>query len=156
MKAKFKNWFIITFLLLSMSGIATSIQAQNDAPQNAANDKKERVEALRIAYLTNRLNLSAEEAQRFWPIFNQYKGDLKTLRQNFHPKGATIQLTADQELEFEQKKLDLKKRYKPQFESTIGKEKVNRLVTAEEDFKKELMRIMRERRDARGPKPAMR
>jgi len=156
MKTKFTRWLNVVILWLSMTGINTSIQAQNNAPQNADGDKKERVEALRVAYLTNRLNLSADEAQRFWPIFNQYRGDLKTLRQNFHPKGNNAQLTADQELEFEQKKLDLKKHFKPQFESTIGKEKVNRLVTAEDDFKKELMRIVRNRRDLRGQKQDLR
>jgi hypothetical protein len=42
--------------------------------------------------------------------------------------------------------LDLKKRFKPQFEQAIGKEKLNLLMQVEEDFKRELMKAMQERR----------
>ena len=36
-----------------------------------------RLEALKIAYITKRLDLSPEEAQKFWPIYNQYAEELK-------------------------------------------------------------------------------
>jgi uncharacterized protein YaiL (DUF2058 family) len=80
-------------------------------------------------------------------VYNAYRGDMKTLRQNFKAddKDGTP-LTADQQLEFEQKKLDLKKRFKPQFEQAIGKEKLNLLMQVEEDFKRELMKAMQESR----------
>ena len=47
-----------------------TIQAQNG----------NRLEALKIAYITNKLNLSPEEAQKFWPIYNQYSLELKVAR----------------------------------------------------------------------------
>lgn len=155
MKIKFEKYKPVLFFVILLNISYSRIFAQPNAEQNGES-RKERVEALRVAYITNRLNLTSEEAQKFWPIFNQYKSDLRTLRHNFHPKDAEVPLTADQQLEFDQKKLDLKKKYKPQFESAIGKDKVNLLVTAEEDFKKELMRIMKNRRDGREPRPANR
>jgi hypothetical protein len=155
MKIKFEKYKPVLFFIILLSISCSQIFAQPNAEPNGES-KKERVEALRVAYITNRLNLTSEEAQKFWPIFNQYKSDLRTLRHNFHPKDAEAPLTADQQLEFDQKKLDLKKKYKPQFESAIGKDKVNLLVTAEEDFKKELMRIMKDRRDGREPRPVNR
>ncbi|MFN8278389.1 MAG: hypothetical protein U0T84_12975 [Chitinophagales bacterium] len=139
------NWFFVIVLLVGYSAMA-----QTPAPAGGEGGARhERVEALRVAYITNQLQLSPEEAQRFWPVYNQFHHDLRTLRQNFGGKGAD--LTADQQLEFEQKKLDLKKRYKPQFEQCIGKEKVNRLARTEENFKRDLVRVLRERREG-GPR----
>jgi hypothetical protein len=133
---------LINILFLSFALSAT-------AQQNQAQDRgrHERVESFRIAYITEHLKLTPEEAQRFWPVYNAYRGDMKTLRKNFKAddKDGTP-LTADQQLEFEQKKLDLKKRFKPQFEQAIGKEKLNLLMQVEEDFKRELMKAMQERR----------
>lgn len=133
---------LINILLLSLVFTAT---AQQRPPQDKG--RHERVESFRIAYITEHLKLTPEEAQRFWPVYNAFRADMKTLRQNFKAddKDGTP-LTADQQLEFEQKKLDLKKRFKPQFEQAIGKEKLNLLMQVEEDFKRELMKTMQERR----------
>jgi len=118
-----------------------------------AQKPREKVEAMRIAFITNRLDLSPEEAKLFWPIYNNYRHDLTTLRRNFFPMddGTDPHLDAERQLDFEQKKLDLKKKYTVQFAQVIGKEKVNKLVSAEEDFKRLLMQTIRNRRQ-QGPR----
>jgi len=125
----------LLFIVLSSSAFAQS-------------SPKEKVEAMRVAFLTNRLELSPEEAKQFWPIYNSYRHDLAQLRRSFYPHddGSDAHLDANRQLEFEQKKLDLKKQYLPQFEQVIGKAKLNKLVSAEEDFKRLLMETMRNRR----------
>jgi Spy/CpxP family protein refolding chaperone len=35
-------------------------------------EKKEKIKALKVAYITEELNLTSEEAQKFWPIYNTY------------------------------------------------------------------------------------
>lgn len=112
---------------------------------------KEKVEAMRVAFITNRLELTPEQAKQFWPVYNSYRHDLTQLRHNFFPneEGPNSHLDADRQLEFEQKKLDLKKQYKPQFEQILGKAKLNKLVNAEEDFKRLLIQTMRNRRQQR-------
>jgi len=117
----------------------------------AQSTTKEKVEAMRVAFITNRLELRPEEAKQFWPIYNSYRHDLTQLRRSFFPKddGSDPHLDANRQLEFEQKKLDLKKQYLPQFEQVIGKAKVNKLVSAEEDFKRLLIQTMRNRREQR-------
>lgn len=116
---------------------------------NAQANQREKVESMRVAFITHRLNLTPEESKQFWPIYNNYRHDLTTLRRNFYPmdNGTDPHLDADKQLEFEQKKLDLKKRYKSEFEQVLGKEKLNLLVGAEEDFKKMLVQIVRNRRE---------
>jgi len=133
--------------LLLIIGVAFYTATFAQQPQNPEK-RSERVEAMRVAFITKRLNLSPEEAQRFWPVYNKFRADLKTLRKNYRQSEQDGEpLTADERLEFEQKKLDLKKNYKPQFEEVVGKEKFNLLMNAEEDFKRELVQIMRERRE---------
>jgi hypothetical protein len=116
---------------------------------NAQANQREKVESMRIAFITHRLNLTSVESKQFWPIYNSYRHDLTTLRRNFYPMddGTDPHLDADKQLEFEQKKIDLKKRYKPEFEQVLGKEKLNLLVGAEEDFKKMLVQIVRNRKE---------
>ena len=118
---------------------------------SAQTKPKEKVEAMRIAFITNRLDLTPDEAKLFWPIYNNYRHDLSKLRRSFYPKddGTDPHLDADRQLEFEQKKLDLKKTYKPQFEQVLGKEKLNKLISAEEDFKRMLIQTIRNRRQQR-------
>ncbi len=136
--------FIFTAFILLM-GVA-GLQAAQNTP-------KEKVEAMRIAFITSRLDLSPEQSRQFWPVYNGYRHDLAQLRRNFFPndEGADSHLDADRQLEFEQRKLDLKKQYKPQFEQILGKAKLNQLVTAEEDFKRLLIQTMRNRRQQQRP-----
>ena len=120
---------------------------------NAQNTQKEKVEAMRIAFITTRLELTPAEAKLFWPIYDNYRQDLSQLRTSFYPNddGTDPHLDADRQLEFEQRRLDLKKTYKPQFAQVLGKEKLNKLISAEEDFKRMLIQTqtMRNRHQQR-------
>ena len=152
----FNTICLIAILLLgATSGISQPEYYHDSQSGRAQNDgtRREQVEALRIEYLTNKLHLSSAEAKEFWPVYNNYRADLVTLRNNFFPKNErTIPLDADKRLDFEQKKLDLKKHYKPEFEQILGKEKLNLLLSSEDDFKKLLMQTLRTRREGSPPR----
>jgi hypothetical protein len=108
----------------------------------------DRVEALRVAFITDYLQLTPEESQKFWPIYNQYRAELKTLRQSYRldATGEDDPQFADKKMEFDQKKLDLQKKYRPPLEQAIGTKKFGLLLSAEEKFKQELLRRLQERR----------
>ena len=59
--------FILTLLL------ALQITAQNG-------NKREKIKALKVSYISEKLNLSETEAQAFWPIYNTYENNLYELR----------------------------------------------------------------------------
>lgn len=106
----------------------------------------DRVESLRVAFITEQLQLTPDESQKFWPVYNQYRGELKSLRQAYRLDASNddeLQL-ADKKLEFEQKKLDLLKKYRPQIEQVIGAKKFGMLITSEEKFKQELLKRIQE------------
>ena len=106
------------------------------SPVNAQADgrKAERIQALKIAFITQRLQLSSEEAQRFWPIYNNYEKDLKL--QVIANKGGDV-------IDNEEKMLNIRKQYRLAFISAIGQPKTHKLFTAEKDFRGALLRKLR-------------
>lgn len=146
-KTNFKTILVAVAILLACGSAVA--QGRGGPPPGGEG----KIESLRIAFISERLNLTPEEAQKFWPVYNQYMAEFKTLRDaaGFGPgKGEP---TADQALEFEQKKLDLKKKYKTQFEAVIGKEKVGTLYHLEEEFRQKLRELHDQRQRENGGRP---
>jgi Spy/CpxP family protein refolding chaperone len=55
--------------------------AINTFAQPRLKEKKEQIKALKVAYITEELQLTSEEATKFWPLFNAYEDKQKELRQ---------------------------------------------------------------------------
>lgn len=126
----------------------TGLYAQHGNEPN----RGDRIESLRVAFISQELNLSPSEAQKFWPVYNQYRDDMEALRKNYRVGEGTM--GADQQLEFEQKKLDIKKKYKAEFDAAVGKEKCNQLYGIEEKFRQKMKEIRDQRQH--GPPPGER
>lgn len=142
----------ITKLTLCMSVLCminAQTFAQGQPESNIQGNKGEKIEALRIAFISQQLNLNPQEAQKFWPVYNQYHNDLKTLHQNFK-MDANGQVDANRQLDFEQKKLDLKKKYKNEFDGALGKDKVNQLYNLEHKFQEKLKDLREQRQQMKG------
>jgi hypothetical protein len=86
-----------------------------------------RLEALKIAYLTKKLDLSPEEAQRFWPIYNQYAEEIRQARLNALKNGSN-------EIDMEEKILNIRKKYNNEFTKALSSEKVNMFFKSEKEF----------------------
>jgi len=110
---------LIVALLIGFTPLL-SLQAQPDADQHEA------IESLKIAFLTKQLQLTPEEAQKFWPVYNQYTSELKQLRKEHKSDG--------DELLFREKALNLTKRFKPDLIKCVGPNKFNRLLKSEGDW----------------------
>jgi hypothetical protein len=107
--------------------------------QNPGN-RSEKVQALKIAFITQRLQLSSAEAEKFWPVYNQYDSEIKNLRSD---KNGDV-------LENEEKLLNIRKKYKPSFEKILGPQKLNDLFNAERDFRNVLIKQLKSERQQRG------
>jgi len=153
LKLKAMHLAVIATMCLFTTGLMAQPQGRPDGPPE---DRSEKIEALRIAFISQKLNLTPEEAQKFWPVYNAYIADIKALHKNFKMGPNSPQPTAEQMLDFEQKKLDLKKKYKAQFEAAIGQDKVNTLYHLEEEFRQKLkeLRDQRMQNKGQGPPPA--
>lgn len=132
-----------TWILLLFAVMQANAQ-QPQAPLNNRQNAKDQIEALRIAFISQQLNLTPEEAQKFWPVYNAYRSESEALRMTYKDKES-----ADQQLELEQKKLDLKRKYKPQFEAALGTAKLNQLYNLERKFQEKLKEVREQRQQQR-------
>lgn len=129
-----KNFILILTLFL---GIGLQSHAQDD-------DKKAggRLEALKIAYLTKKLNLSTEEAQKFWPIYNQYADEIRRVQKDIKQNNGTV-------IDQDEKILAIRKKFNAEFQKALSTEKVNTFFRAEKEFNGVVQREMMERRQQR-------
>jgi hypothetical protein len=120
---------------------------------NAQTDK---VEALRMSYISKRLELSGSESERFWPLYNEYNDKVRAIRMNlrqsfrkFSDKGGDRDAEDLYQLELRgrQAETDVHRVYAEKIRSVIGVRKYIRLRIAEEDFKREMISIIREKGD---------
>lgn len=113
-------------------------------------DRFKQIEAAKIAYITKELELSPNEAERFFPIYNQYQREMRFLlnrkRQKDNHKG---------EIETDAEIVELKKRYREQFVPVINKQRASRFFEVEREFREELMKVMKHRRGNGRPQPPM-
>lgn len=107
---------------------------------NAQQREGERLEALKVAFLTKKLNLSSEEAQKFWPVYNEYIAEIKKTRQD--ARGGN-------ELEREEKLLDVRKKYQSSFSKTLSADRANQFFKAEKEFYSYVQKELQERRQQR-------
>jgi Skp family chaperone for outer membrane proteins len=105
--------------------------------QNANSQRSEKIKALKIAFITQKLQLTSAEAEKFWPVYNQYDNEIRQLRTN--NRNGDV-------LEGEQKLLDTRKKYKPSFEKILGPQRLNDLYNAERDFRNVLIKTLKEQR----------
>ena len=45
-----------------------------------AQQRRDNIEALHTAFITEKLNLSRDESQKFWPVYNDYRNDLDAIK----------------------------------------------------------------------------
>jgi hypothetical protein len=95
-----------------------------------------KIQAMEMAYITKELNLSPGEAQKFWPVFNQYRNELRSV--------ASEKKMGDH-LEKQQKTLDIRKKYREDFSKVMNQERANKVFGAEEEFKSLVRREFQKR-----------
>ena len=123
-------------------------------------EKREKVKALKVAYITEQLELTTDEAQKFWPIYNAFDENQSELRHEkmraildrFKPgnveklseKDASNSLIQMEKIE--EDLFNLKKKFIKDLQGVISAKKIIKLKKAEEDFNRELLKQMREKR----------
>jgi hypothetical protein len=126
--------------------------AQEGEQEPIVRDPKaqERIKAAHAAYLTERLDLTSEEAEKFWPVYREYTSKRKDLRQRFKDaksSGANEKKLLDLDLEIKQQELDLEKEYTEKLQQIISPQKLISLRQSEADFRKLVLRQIYQRRE---------
>ncbi len=129
------------FIFLTCFSIASVSIAQNRA--GGAEDRSmeaKKLQAMEMAFITKELNLTPDEAQKFWPVFNQYRNELRSIAKN---------QTANDQLEKQQKMLDVRKRYREDFSKCVDQQRANKVFGVEAEFRNLVRREFQKRESER-------
>ncbi|GAA4008194.1 hypothetical protein GCM10022408_20400 [Hymenobacter fastidiosus] len=137
---------LLAFLLLaSWSGTAAAQGGRGGGRQA----RLSQLENARIAYLTEKISLTQDQAQKFWPVYNEFTGKrrdinkrLRLLRIN-NADGLTDQQIKDnltQGLALRQNEVSLEKEYFDKFQKVLTIRQVSKLFLAEREFTREVLR----------------
>ncbi len=111
---------------------------------------RERLEAAKAAYITRELNLTVEESQKFWPVFNELKREQLKIRRQI--RQAQRDLATNNLSESEAKTLysrfldtriqevELERSYMPKMVEVIGIKRAAKVYPTEKQFLRMLLR----------------
>lgn len=122
-------------------------------------EKEDKIEALKVGFITKELNLTSAEAEKFWPVYNEMDAKMKEIRQscrkiNQELKESEEKISNDDAkkklntlFENDQKELDLKKEYSEKFIKIIGEKRTLKLLSLEHEFRRVLLERLKDRKD---------
>jgi hypothetical protein len=138
---------------LVKKGLLGIILFLNMSTELIAQERREhyqRIEAIKVAFITKKLDLKTEEAQKFWPVYNNYQKELMVLMRKRREDRQKTDIDPNEkinvDLTYESRMLDLKKKYKKLYLKVIPAEKVLLLYQAEREFREHLIKQLKHRK----------
>ena len=153
-------------LLFILSFLATTISLAQPGQGNKK-DRAEKIKAEKVAFITSELDLSSKEAEKFWPIYNEYEAKVEANRRAHRKEVKKLreydELSEDEAYSITEKLLKLevegskiRQDYLVKFAAALGKKKAAKVYHAEEKFKRELLKKIKKGNHQRpydGPPP---
>lgn len=131
------------------------------ALSNTAQERREKIRTLKIAYLTEQIQLSASEAEKFWPIYNEHdnktnkfiRNKIREINREIKKAGSIDNLDEkkakvlfDLTLYLEKKKYEENQKYISNLKKVLSVKKILKLQMAEREFGRNLMRKYKRKR----------
>ncbi len=146
---KHMKYLMLIGLLLCVGASTVSAQPKQEA-------RAEKIKAYRVAVFTEILNLSSEEAQGFWPIYNEYldkreslQKELKMTRQIDGMNDNEVEDYIKKYFELRNKELDLEKDLTQKLRKVLPLRKIAKIPVAEREFREALVQKLQEAREKR-------
>lgn len=131
--------------ILCLTVFALNANAQKQLKADGANQGQKppkpqdgpNIQGLKIAFITRHLALTTDEAQKFWPVYYDYSDKVRALRTE----------SKDDELAFEEKLLNERKKFKVEMKKILGtEERANKSLSLDREFNNVLKKELEERR----------
>lgn len=133
-----KHYLLTVLVLIASYSWAQPPVGGRGEMLDRAKEKQEKIQTLKVAFLTKELNLTSEEAEKFWPVHNKYTGELKDMMKNN---------VATDPLDRQQKALDIRKKYRNDFTRILSLERANKLFQMEDKFMSMVKKELENRRN---------
>lgn len=139
-----KKLLLILILSLSISSFA---QDKN---------RQERIKALKIAFITEQLQLTETEAQNFWPIYNAFEAENQKIRKETRGKFRKVDFESMSDKEAkehledwmatEEKKHKLRQQFSKDLFKVLPAKKIIKLKATEDAFNRRMMEQFKKHR----------
>ncbi|WP_417940254.1 sensor of ECF-type sigma factor [Flavobacterium sp. RS13.1] len=147
---KIKNILSIVLFLVSFSFYAQS---------EKIDEKREKIKAFKVSFLTTELELTSNEAEKFWPIYNAFDDKQYELRhekmktyfrklndENVNSLSEKEAATLLSQIESTDKELYfLREKYMSNLRKVLSAKKILKLKKSEDDFNRKLLKQYKER-----------
>jgi hypothetical protein len=116
-----------------------------------AQSGRDKVEAMRVAFISKKVELTTSESEKFWPVYNEYGDKVKALRRNLrqkyrqapeNPSSEIAEELYELDLRSRQAEADVHKQYSERIKSIIGTKKFVKLRMAEEQFRMQMLKAI--------------
>lgn len=131
------------FILIGLFFIFTLIGADSFAQGN-----RENIESAKIAFFTDKMALTPDQAQKFWPLYKEYEHKRREIMHARLNRGKDLESLSDQDLramvdnlfERRQKELNLEQDYATRFQRILSPKQMVLLYRSEHEFTKLLLK----------------
>ncbi|GEO03512.1 hypothetical protein AAE02nite_11760 [Adhaeribacter aerolatus] len=136
--------FILLFLVIS-----ASTQGFSQDRHHPSKERLQNIQNAKIAFLTEKLELTPEQSQRFWPIYNQLETEREAYRNKWRSlrnenldamNDVEIRNALNTRLSWRQGELDLDKQYMDKFLRVISVRQLAMLYRSEREFTRVLLK----------------
>jgi hypothetical protein len=146
-----KRGIIFLWIFISFAGLKAS--AQNPA--------REKLDAYKVAFFTKRLNLTPQEAEKFWPVYNEFQNKRNAVQLERAGISRNVNLNelnmsekelvdaADKLISLEVQEANLALEYHKKFKEILSPVKVVRLYQAENQYRMQLLQELRQNQELR-------
>jgi len=146
--------YLKSFILLLI--ILSSVIIVNGQETKSKSEKEQEIKSQKIAFFTDKIGLTPEEAQIFWPIYNSYwakknkiiadrKDQMTYFADNSENMSNDEMIKyADQYIHYEMKLAELLDEYHKKFKEILPIDKVMKIYLADYEFKTYLLKKIRE------------
>ncbi|MDR6809601.1 hypothetical protein J2Y45_006679 [Dyadobacter sp. BE34] len=139
---------------ISVRLIAILLLGLTDASgQPKMSAERQRLSDIKISLISNRLNLSAEQSTKFWPVYNEYSVKRREIHReirqiiSYKKPIAVSEIYSSKDIvkihQLKQNELDLDKQYQQRFLEIISVNQLGELYLTETAYRKMLLKRLK-------------
>ena len=143
-------------ILLSFLAVSLTRLCAQDQPELVDPKVQERIKNLQIAYISDKLGLTPDQAQKFWPVYNEFAGKRNELRKELitarkevrtdNPDPKKQEELVKLGLSIKQRELNLENEYSGKLLQVITAQQILNLRKSERDFQQMIINQLQQRR----------
>lgn len=150
----------LNYILLAGFFIVQAFSVSAIAQDDNKDSRIERLKSQKVAFLTERIGLSTEDAQKFWPVYNEmsakmdelWKGKMDNIHKLYR---SDKELSAEEKVEavdkyinYELEKASVEKQYHEKFKEILSIDQIIKLYGAEHEFKKKMLHLIKKGKES--------